>query len=221
MEALASPEGATPRTPRAPGGGARVPDARGGWGTRLRRCSIGLIMSDPHAALLSWVGGERIAISGLPARRSMPGLAEQGVTHVVNCRARSQVRMSGELTAERAAFPGRVVHAPMWDLGQRQRPRLWAEAAAFAAQALAEDPQARVLIHCHWGKRRSAMLAYAVLRLRGHAEEPAAALVLKYRPQAELVPNYVRSVERWLASQAAPAREASPAAPAMSAPARD
>ena len=198
-------------------------DARGGWGTRIRRCSIGLVLSDPHAALLSWVGGERIAISGLPTRRSMPGLAEQGVTHVVNCRARPQVKLSRELSAERAAFPGRVVHAPMWDLGQRQRPGLWAEAAAFAARALAEDPHARVLIHCHWGKRRSAMLAYAVLRLRGHAEESAAALVLTYRPQAQLVPNYVRSVERWLASQAFPAAPAqpAPAVPAMYAPAHD
>jgi protein-tyrosine phosphatase len=195
------------------------------WRARVRRCSIGLVMSDPHSAMLSWVGGERIAISGLPAKRSVPGLAEQGVTHVVNCRAKSQVKLSGDLSAERATFPGRVMHAPMWDLGQRQRPDLWAEAAAFAARALAEDPQARVLIHCHWGKRRSAMLAYAVLRLRGHAQDAAASLILTHRPQAELVPNYVRSVERWLATFAAPlaAGASSPASqqscevPAMSA----
>ena len=173
----------------------------GHWPARLRRCSIGLLMSDPHSAALSWLGGERIAISGMPTRSKVPGLADQGVTHVVNCRARSQVKLSGDLSAELAAFPGRVMHAPMWDLGQRQRPRLWAAAAAFAAKALAEDPHARVLIHCHWGKRRSAMVAYAVLRLRGHAQETAAALVLKHRPQAALVPNYVRSVEGWLASQ--------------------
>jgi hypothetical protein len=175
-----------------------------GWGARLRRCSIGLIMSDPHAAMLSWVGGERIAISGLPTKRAVPGLAKQGVTHVVNCRARPQVKLSGDLSAERAAFPGRVMHAPMWDLGQRQRPGLWAEAAAFAARALAEDPHARVLIPFHWGKRRSAMLAYAVLRLRGHAQDTAASLVLTYRPQAQLVPNYVRSVEHWLATFTVP-----------------
>jgi protein-tyrosine phosphatase len=173
----------------------------GDWPARLRRCSIGLLMSDPHSAMLSWLGGERIAISGMPTRSKVSGLADQGITHVVNCRARSQVKLSGDLSAELAAFPGRVMHAPMWDLGQRQRPRLWAAAAAFAATALAEDPQARVLIHCHWGKRRSAMVAYAVLRLRGHAQETAAALVLKHRPQAELVPNYVRSVEGWLTSQ--------------------
>jgi protein-tyrosine phosphatase len=116
------------------------------------------------------------------------------------------VRLSGDLTAERAAFgSGRVAHAPMWDLGHRQRPVLWAEAAAFAARALADDPQARVLIHCHWGRRRSAMVAYAVLRMRGRTGDEAAALVLRYRPQAELVPNYVRSVERWLATAGVPA----------------
>ena len=182
-----------------------------GWSARLRRCSIGLIMSDPHAAMLSWVGGERIAISGMPARGAVSKLAEEGVTHVVNCRARSQVKLSGDLTAERVAFGhGCVVHAPMWDLGLRQRPRLWAEAAAFAARVLAEDPHARVLIHCHWGRRRSAMLAYAVLRLRGHASDVAAQLVLNYRPQATLVPNYVRSVEGWLESVS---RMAAPSAP--------
>jgi protein-tyrosine phosphatase len=176
------------------------------WRARLRRCSIGLVAADPHSAVLSWVGGERIAISGLPPRGTVPGLAGQGVTHVVNCRARPQVRLSGDLTAERAAFgSGRVAHAPMWDLGHRQRPVLWAEAAAFAARALADDPQARVLIHCHWGRRRSAMVAYAVLRMRGRTGDEAAALVLRYRPQAELVPNYVRSVERWLATAGAPA----------------
>jgi hypothetical protein len=46
------------------------------------------------------------------------------------------------------------------------------------------------------------MLAYAVLRLRGHGRTRAAALVLRYRPQAQLVPAYVYSVERWLATAA-------------------
>jgi predicted protein tyrosine phosphatase len=181
-------------------------EAANSWRARLRRCSIGLIGSDPHSAVLSWLGGERIAISGLPPRRTVHRLAEHGVTHVVNCRARPQVMMSGDLSAERAVLgDGKVIHAPMWDLGQRQRPDLWASAVAFAARALADDPQARVLIHCHWGRRRSAMVAYAVLRMRGHAPEDAAALVLRYRPQAELVPNYVRSVERWLATAGVPA----------------
>ena len=154
-------------------------------------------------AELSWIGDERIAISGVPSLQAVARLAEQGVTHVVNCRPRAQVRWSGDLAAERAAFDsGRVVHAPMQDHGRAQRPAGWAAAARFAVRVLEEQPHAGVLIHCSAGRRRSAMVAYAVLRLRGHDRAQAAALVLRYRPQAQLVPAYVRSVERWLAEAA-------------------
>ena len=90
----------------------------------------------------------------------------------------------------------------MQDHGLRQRPAVWAAAACFAARVLEDQPQAGVLIHCTAGRRRSAMLAYAVLRLRGYDRTRAAALVLSYRTQAQLVPAYVRSVERWLAMAA-------------------
>ena len=159
----------------------------------------------PGAAgpLLSWIGDERIAISSVPSALLVARLAEQGVTHIVNCRSRAQVRWSGDLAAERAAFgPGRVAHAPMHDHGLRQRPAAWAAAAGFAAQVLTEQQQAGVFIHCSAGRRRSPMLAYAVLRLRGHDRAEAAALVLRYRTGAMLVPAYVRSVERWLPTAA-------------------
>ena len=159
----------------------------------------------PNAArpALSWIGSERIAISGVPSPQAVARLVEQGVTHVVNCRPRAPVRWSGDLAAERAAFgPGRVAHAPMQDHGRRQRPAVWAAAACFAVRVLEDQPQAGVLIHCSAGRRRSAMLAYAVLRLRGHDRARAAALVLRYRTEAQLVPAYVRSVERWLATAA-------------------
>ena len=158
---------------------------------------------DADRPTLSWIGDERIAISGVPSARTVAFLAEHGVTHVVNCRPRAQVRWSGDLAAEQAAFgPGRVAHAPMQDHGLRQRPEVWAPAALFAAWVLDEQPQAGVLIHCTAGRRRSVMLGYAVLRLRGHDRSRAASLVLAYRTQAQLVPAYVRSVERWLATAA-------------------
>jgi protein-tyrosine phosphatase len=175
----------------------RVRDWRTG---RLRRR---VPRSGPAAgsAVLSWIADERIAISGVPPTWLVPRLADQGVTHIVNCRSRSQVRWSGDLAAERAAFGAeRVAHAPLIDHGRRQQPSAWAPAARFAVGVLAEQPQARVLIHCTAGRRRSAMVAYAVLRLRGHTRADAATLVLTYRTEAELVPAYVRSVERWLAT---------------------
>ncbi len=177
------------------------------WRTSVQR-RRGMWWSQPGPAMppLSWIGKERIAVGGLPPTGSVARLAEHGVTHIVNCRARVQVHLSGDLAAEWTAFgPARVAHAPMWDFGRRQRPHVWAEAVCFAARVLAEDPQARVLIHCSAGRRRSPMLAYAVLRLRGRTASEAASLVLSYRRGAELVPAYVHSVEQWLACARAPA----------------
>jgi protein-tyrosine phosphatase len=56
-----------------------------------------------------------------------------------------------------------------------------------------------VLVHCQQGRRRSAMVAYAILRLRGHDPDDAEGLVLDNRAPAVLVPAYKESVERWLA----------------------
>ena len=159
----------------------------------------------PYTSLLSWIGHERIAVGNLPTGSTLPRLPAEGVTHVVNCRSVPQTWISGDLAAERALFGGaRVAHAPMVDLGRPQPPALWSAAALFAVQVLADDPDAGVLIHCQQGRRRSAMVAYAVLRRRGHAPEQAAALVTRHRAEAELVAAYTDSVERWLAAGAPP-----------------
>ena len=174
--------------------------ARSWFGRPRPRRSTG-----PAGPVLSWIGEERIAISAVPRPAAVAGLAGQGVTHVVNCRPRLDVWWGGDLAAERAVFgPDRVAHAAMQDHGLRQRSGTWAGAALFAAEVLDSEPEAGVLIHCTAGMHRSVMVAYAVLRLRGHPGDTAAGLVLRYRVQAELVPAYVRSVERWLATRPGP-----------------
>jgi protein-tyrosine phosphatase len=149
---------------------------------------------------LTWLGDERVAVGNLPTAASVVRLPEAGVTHVVNCRARLQTIVSGDLAVERALFGrDRVAHAGMWDDGRPKPPALWAHAARFAAEAL-DDPGAGVLIHCQAGRRRSVMVAYAVLRLRGHGPEDAERLILEHRTEAHLVPEYRASVERWFAA---------------------
>jgi protein-tyrosine phosphatase len=151
---------------------------------------------------LSWVRGERIAIGSLPVGDAVRRLPEAGVTHVVNCRAQLQTRISQDLWAEREVFGAdHVAAAPMWDHGRAQPPALWAPAARAAADWLAQDPAAGVLIHCQQGRHRSAMVAYAVLRLRGHDPDEAADLVLSSRASAKLIPAYRASVEDWLAQR--------------------
>src|SRR6478736_1282636 len=66
---------------------------------------------DAAGVALSWIGGERIAISGVPSPRGVPHLAEQGVTHVVNCRPRAQVQTSSPQTFTLANTGGQATGA--------------------------------------------------------------------------------------------------------------
>jgi predicted protein tyrosine phosphatase len=182
-------------------GDAKSPD---GKRARQPRRNIRLYRTEPTTTPLSWIGAERIAIGAVPTTASIVGLTGHGVTHVINCRATAQTWTSRDLAVERAVFgPSRVVHAPMWDTGRSQHPRLWSAAAHFASTTLADDAEARVLIHCHQGRRRSVLVAYAVLRLRGHSATDAADLIHIHRREAELVTTYQASVEAWLAAGAA------------------
>ena len=170
-----------------------------GWRAKRFRLADRVYGPGSRTTPWTWIGDERIAIGSLPTPASLVTLAdEEGVTHVVNCRSRAQTAFSGDKDMEQAVFGAdHVAHAPMWDHGRPQSPDAWAEAAEFAAEAL-DDPTAKVVIHCQRGRRRSVLVAYATLRLRGHAPEDAARLILSHRKEAHLVPAYRASVEAWL-----------------------
>jgi len=122
------------------------------WRRQCHRYSTRFYGPSPQNAALSWIGDQRIAVGSLPTAATLPALTENGITHIVNCRSIAQTWISQDLAVERALLgPSRVVHAPMLDFGHPQPPQLWSAAALFAAGALADDPAARVLIHCHPG----------------------------------------------------------------------
>jgi protein-tyrosine phosphatase len=186
-----------------------TPGTSDAWRAWYHRYSTRVYGPGRRTTWLSWIADERVAIGSVPTGDVLPRLPVVGVTHVVNCRAALQTWISQDLSLERALLgPSRVIHAPMWDSGRHQPPRRWAAAAQFSAQALDEDPDARVLVHCHRGRRRSVLVAYAVLRLRGRSAEEAAHLILSHRAEAQLVPAYVASVEDWLAAGGAVASSA-------------
>jgi protein-tyrosine phosphatase len=181
--------------------------ARRGHNVAVRRRRIWLYGTEPLTTSLSWLGDERIAVGGVPTSLSVLELPELSVTHVVNCRSRLQTLLCGDLAVERTLFGrDRVARAAMTDNGGTQAPRRWAPAARFAADVLDNDPGARVLIHCHQGRRRSVLVAYAVLRLRGRSADAASAIILDHRKEAVLVPAYLASVETWLARRREPGR---------------
>jgi hypothetical protein len=173
-----------------------------GWRRRQHALMTRLYGPNRGTTWLSWIGTERIAIGSVPTAATIGRLAAEGVTHVVNCRSTAQTCFSLDLAVERAVFGiGAVAHAPMWDNGRAQPPRRWSLAAEFAATTLDTVPAARVLIHCQQGKHRSVMLAYAVLRLRGHSPAAATDLITAHRLEARLLAPYTTSVERWLANR--------------------
>jgi protein-tyrosine phosphatase len=173
------------------------------WRQQCHRYSTRLYRPNARNTELSWIGDQRIAVGCLPTAATLPALTENGITHIVNCRSTGQTWISQDLAVERALLgPSRVVHAPMLDFGRPQPPHLWSAAALFAAQALTDDPSARVLIHCHQGRSRSIMVTYAVLRLRGHDPDRAIGLIRRHRVQARIVDAYLTSVEQWLAAGA-------------------
>jgi protein-tyrosine phosphatase len=165
----------------------------------VHRLSTLVYRPDPRRPAFTWIGDERIAVGGMPTGSTLMNLPEAGFTHVVNCRATPQTIFSQDLAVEQQLFGAEnVSHAPMWDHGKPQSPAAWAAAAQFAADVLDRDPQARVLIHCQKGRRRSVLVTYAALRLRGRSSEDAARVILEHRKEARVVPAYRASVEEWL-----------------------
>lgn len=152
----------------------------------------------------SWVPlFPRVAIGALPIGGEAEALPGHGFTHVINCRKSLQNVLSQDLWIERQVLgPERVAHADMWDHGDPQREQDWVPAVMFGHRALAEDPQAKVLVHCQQGRRRSLFVAYAILRLNDFSPEAAAAAVMEARPLGFLVPAYRDGVERWLEAAA-------------------
>ncbi|HEY2793725.1 MAG TPA: dual specificity protein phosphatase [Micromonosporaceae bacterium] len=168
---------------------------------RLHDWSTRIYGPSPVNTPFTWIGDERLAIGSLPTARTLPVLSAEGITHVINCRSHEQVWLSRDLAIERQIFGrDRVASAPMYDFGRPQPPRLWAPAARFGAEAL-DSPDARLFVHCHQGRRRSVLMAYAILRLRGHGPVDAADMITRHRAEAVLVDAYADSVERWLATE--------------------
>ena len=104
-----------------------------GWRAAYNRASTRLYGPMRGLEGFSWIDGERVAIGSIPIGNAVERLPELGVTHVVNCRAPFQTRISQDLWAEREVFgEDHVMSAPMWDHGRHQPARLWAPAARFA-----------------------------------------------------------------------------------------
>src|SRR5215831_12498670 len=86
-----------------------------GWRARFYRLTTRLYSANPATTWLTWIGNERIAIGTLPTAATILNLRAEGVTHVMNCRARIETLLSQDLAIERALSA--ATHVTRADVG--------------------------------------------------------------------------------------------------------
>ena len=143
---------------------------------------------------ISWVT-ERVALGGgIWNTKNMEGLAQAGVTHVLNM----QIEFDDRPLAE--PYGVRVLWNPTDDDFLLKPPELLKRGVDFALAAL-EEPEARLYVHCAAGVHRAPMMTLAVLCALKWEMEAAMVLIETRRPVVDFAEIYVESVRRFLESQ--------------------
>ena len=147
----------------------------------------------------SWIT-ERIALGGgIWREENMAEMARAGFTHIIN--------MQVEFDERSLAAPHRieVLWNPIDDDFQPKPPEVFQRGVQFAQQAL-RDPAARLYIHCAAGVHRAPMMTLALLCSQGWEIERAKRHIQEARYVVDWAEVYVRSVEKFLNEQPAPAK---------------
>ena len=128
------------------------------------------------------IGGDLSSRDDTLALLQLTELSQLGVTHVVDAR----IEWSDERLFERRAPEISYLHHGLDDAGQRV-PASWFETAvSWVEAAMAVDPEAVVLTHCHMGINRGPSLGFAVLLAQGWDAVEAITAIRDARPQANV-----------------------------------
>lgn len=139
---------------------------------------------------------ERLAVGGdlsanfRRARSQLDELVAAGITHIVDLRS----EWTDETLVAEWAPQVRYLHHPVADAGQVIGPDWFAELVGWVDDAL-DDPQAKVLLHCHMGVNRAPSAALAVLLSQGVELRPALNAIRGARPVAII--DYARDALDW------------------------
>lgn len=136
---------------------------------------------------LTWCHN-RLAIGSVPdANADLSAWAEDGITHVVNCRRDPNYQRTLEVL--RGVV---VLWNPVDDDGEPKPPEWFQKSIDFALNALA-SPRHKVCVCCCEGNNRSPSTALAILMAQGLSYEQAANMVQKARPGCQM--RYSMDVE--------------------------
>jgi len=140
---------------------------------------------------MTWVT-DRVALGGgIWTDEKMIEVVKQGVTHVVNM----QIEFDDRPLAK--PYGVKVEWCATDDDFCPKPAELFERGVTFAEDALREDAQAKVYVHCAAGVHRAAMMTLAILRAHGWELEEAMRHVQGLRPVVDWAPVYVNSVEEW------------------------
>ena len=137
---------------------------------------------------LCWVT-DQICVTGdlssdrLEALKQLDGWVEAGITHIADVRA----EWSDEEFVNHYAPHMTYLYFPTHDNGGMQSDQWFDHAVNGIVNALAENPQHKVLIHCHMGVNRAPTLALAVLLQLGWNACDAMEQIRTTRPIAAIL----------------------------------
>ena len=97
-------------------------------------------------------------------------IEDAGITHIID----NRIEWSDEAFVLENSPKISYLHNPQDDAGQRMPDSWFDRGVGFAQQALEDNPEARVLAHCHMGINRGPSMAFAILLAQGH--DPVEAL---------------------------------------------
>jgi len=138
----------------------------------------------------------RIAVGGdlssnfVLARQQLRELEGAGITHIIDLRA----EWSDELLVRRWEPGIHYLHHPIADDGA-PIPGPWFDAVVEWARDALDDPNAKLLVHCHMGVNRAPSAVLAILLDAGMGLRPALEAIRTARPVAAI--DYAGSVLSW------------------------
>jgi protein-tyrosine phosphatase len=141
---------------------------------------------------MTWVT-DRIALGGgIWNDENMEEVVKRGVTHIIDM----QIEFDDRPLAE--PYPVTVLFNPTDDDFMPKPPHLFQTGVDFALNALEEDPDNKVFIHCAAGVHRAPMMTLALLRVLGWPLEDAKDTILERRYVVDWADCYVESVEKFM-----------------------
>jgi len=138
---------------------------------------------------------ERIAVGGgVSSKADLDQIVAAGITHVIDMRA----EFYDDTLKDRRVI---ILWLPQVDDGEMRPPGHYRKGIQFAFPALSL-PNTRIFPHCSAGLNRGPTMCYALLRAFGFPKSEAIARIRAVRPEVlfHLIPNYLNSVERDLAT---------------------